>query len=83
MITVDPGAAFERFLRAMHGLAAAGRTNAVGVPTDPRLLAIVLRHADLSLPRIPAALQSGLTAALAGLGRLTGADRTLRPYWPT
>lgn len=80
--TATPGAAFEKFLRAMYGLAADGRTNGDGMPTDPRALALTLHYADLVLPSVPTAAQGVLVGALTGLARLTRLERDFDRYWP-
>jgi mannose-6-phosphate isomerase-like protein (cupin superfamily) len=79
--TATPGAQFEKFLRAMYGLAAEGRTNADGMPTDPRALALTLHYADLVLPAAPRALQAALVGGLAQWGRLAGIERDFDRYW--
>jgi len=81
--TATPGAAFEKFLRAMYGLATDGQTNADGMPTDPRALALTLHYADLVLPAAPHALQSILVGGLAQIARLTRVERAFDRYWPT
>jgi mannose-6-phosphate isomerase-like protein (cupin superfamily) len=80
--TVTPGAQFEKFLRAMYGLAADGRTNADGMPSDPRALALTLHYADLVLPAAPRAVQGAIVGGLAQLGRLAGIERAFDRYWP-
>jgi quercetin dioxygenase-like cupin family protein len=74
---VTPGDGFERFLRGMYGLAASGRTDAAGLPRDPRLLALLLEYADLRLAGVPDLLQRPLLGALGWVGRATGAARDL------
>jgi mannose-6-phosphate isomerase-like protein (cupin superfamily) len=80
--TATPGAQFEKFLRAMYGLAADGRTNSDGMPTDPRALALTLHYADLVLPVAPRALQGAVIGGLTQLGRLMGVERAFDRYWP-
>lgn len=80
--TATPGVGFEKFLRAMYGLAADGRTNGDGMPTDPRALALTLHYADLVLPSVPNAAQGALVRALTGLARLTRLERDFDRYWP-
>jgi len=80
--TVSPGAQFEKFLRAMYGLAADGRTNADGMPTDPRALALTLHYADLVIPALSRSAQSALVGALTGLARMTRLERDFDRYWP-
>jgi quercetin dioxygenase-like cupin family protein len=63
--TVTPGAGFERFLRGMQAAAEARRTNAAGLPRDPRRLARLLLDADFHFPGLPMPLQRGLFRALA------------------
>ena len=78
---VTPGAGFERFLRGMYGLAAAGRTTAAGMPKDPRALALLLGEADLTLTAVPRGLQAVLGAVLKAAARLSGVDRSLSHLW--
>lgn len=80
--TATPGVGFEKFLRAMYGLAAEGRTNGDGLPTDPRALALTLHYADLVLSSVPNAAQGALVRALTGLARLTRMERDFDRYWP-
>lgn len=63
--TVTPGARFERFLRGMQSDAEKGRTNAAGIPRDPRRLARLLLDADFHFPRVPMGLQRRLFGVLA------------------
>lgn len=80
--TATPGVEFEKFLRAMYGLAADGRTNADGVPTDPRALALTLHYADLVTPAVPRSVQGALVGALTGLAPLTQLERDFTRNWP-
>lgn len=80
--TASPGAAFEKFLRSMYGLAAEGGTNSEGMPKDPRALALTLHYADLVIPALPRGAQAALVNALTGLARLTGLERDFDRYWP-
>jgi hypothetical protein len=80
--TITPGAAFEKFLRAMYGLAADGRTNSDGMPTDPRALALTLHYAELVIPAVPRGVQNALVGALTGLARLSQLERDFARYWP-
>lgn len=80
--TATPGVQFEKFLRAMYGLAADGRTNSDGMPTDPRALALTLHYADLVVPAVPRGVQGALIGALTGLARLTQLERDFARYWP-
>jgi mannose-6-phosphate isomerase-like protein (cupin superfamily) len=80
--TATPGAAFEKFLRAMFGLADDGKTNAEGMPSDPRALALTLQYADLVIANIPNALQTVLVGGLADLGRIARLERRFERYWP-
>lgn len=80
--TATPGAQFEKFLRAMYGLAADGGTNSDGMPTDPRALALTLHYADLVIPSIPRAAQTVMLGALTGLARLTRLQDKFATYWP-
>lgn len=79
--TASPGAAFEKFLRSMYGLAADGRTNADGMPKDPRALALTLHYADLVIPALPRGAQAALVNTLTGLARLTRLERDFDRYW--
>lgn len=80
--TATPGVHFEKFLRAMYGLAADGRTNGDGMPTDPRALALTLHYADLVLPAVSRRVQGVLVGALTGLARMTMLERDFDRYWP-
>jgi mannose-6-phosphate isomerase-like protein (cupin superfamily) len=80
--TASPGAQFEKFLRAMYGLAADGRTHADGMPADPRALALTMHYADLVLPSIPRMAQTVLVGALTGLARAARLEREFAAYWP-
>lgn len=75
--TADRGEGLETFLRGMYALAAAGETDAAGMPRDPRVLGELLRSGDLVIPGIPRLLQRSLLALLRFAARLTGADRRL------
>jgi hypothetical protein len=66
----------------MYGLAADGRTNADGMPTDPRALALTLHYADLVIPALSRSAQSALVGALTGLARMTRLERDFDRYWP-
>lgn len=67
LCTVTPGVGFEQFLRGMQAAAEAGRTNAAGLPRDPRRLARLLLDADFHFPGLPMSLQRALFRALAAL----------------
>ncbi len=69
--TVTPGAGFERFLRGMQAEAEAGRTNAAGLPRDPRHMARLLLDADFHFPALPMTFQRALFRALAALAPLS------------
>lgn len=79
---VSPGDSFEKFLRTMYGLAADGRTDKEGVPSDPRALALALGFADLILSDLPAFLQVPLLGAMRSFARATGVERALSRFWP-
>jgi hypothetical protein len=64
---LTPGAGFRNFLHGMQAAAEAGRTNAAGLPRDPRRLARLLLDADFHFPAVPMALQRTLFHALAAL----------------
>lgn len=76
-----PGDGFEKFLRAMYGLANDGRTNQEGMPSELRALALALTYAELIVPGFPRMVQSGLIGGLASLGRMSGVERKLTQYW--
>ena len=80
--TATPGTMFEKFLRSMYGLAADGRTNADGMPTDPRALALTLHYADLVIPAVPQGIQTVLVGMFGGLARLSRLERGFDRYWP-
>jgi len=75
--TADPGEGLESFLRGMYALAAAGETDAAGMPRDPRVLGELLHSGNLVMPGIPRGLQRIVLALMRFAARLTGADRRL------
>jgi len=75
--TADPGEGLETFLRGMYALAAAGETDAAGMPRDPRALGELLHRGNLVMPGIPRSLQRAALGLLRFAARLTGADRRL------
>ncbi|WP_439534723.1 cupin domain-containing protein, partial [Polymorphobacter sp.] len=75
--TADPGEGLETFLRGMYALAAAGETDAAGMPNDPRALAELLHRGNLVMPGLPRALQRAALGLLRFAGWLTGTDRRL------
>jgi mannose-6-phosphate isomerase-like protein (cupin superfamily) len=76
--TADPGEGLETFLRGMYALAAAGETDAAGMPRDPRVLGELLHSGNLVIPGIPRLIQRAILTVLRLAARLTGADRRLR-----
>lgn len=76
-----PGIELEKFLRAMFGLAAEGRTNAAGMPTDPRAMAVAMGQSDMRFAGAPQGLQRILIAALAAAARWTGIERGVTRHW--
>lgn len=76
--TADPGEGLETFLRGMYALAAAGETDAAGMPRDPRVLGELLHSGNLVMPGIPRLLQRAILAVLRFAAWLTGADRRLQ-----
>ena len=76
-----PGEGFERFLRVMYGLAEDGRTDAGGMPRDPRALALALEQAELLLPGLPEGLQVAVIGGLARLARISGLGSQLERYF--
>ena len=76
--TADPGEGLETFLRGMYALAAAGKTNAAGMPRDLRVLGELLHSGNLLMPGIPRLLQRAALAVLRLAAWLTGADRRLQ-----
>jgi mannose-6-phosphate isomerase-like protein (cupin superfamily) len=79
--TVSPGTGFEKFLRSIYGLANDGRTNAGGMPRDPRALALVLEYAELVIPGVPRWLQSGALKWLTIAARKMGVETSFAPYF--
>jgi mannose-6-phosphate isomerase-like protein (cupin superfamily) len=76
--TADPGEGLETFLRGMYALAAAGETDAPGMPRDPRALGELLHSGNLVVPGIPRVIQRMVLALLRLAAWLTGADRRLQ-----
>lgn len=76
--TADPGEGLETFLRAIYALAAAGETDAVGMPRDPRVLGELLHTGNMVMAGIPRPIQRAALALLRWTARLTGADRRLQ-----
>lgn len=79
--TCTPGAGFEKFLRTMYGLAAAGETDADGMPSGPRALALALGFADLVIADLPVALQAPLLGGLRSFARATGVETAVNRFW--
>ncbi len=76
-----PGLELEKFLRAMFGLANEGKTNAAGMPTDPRAMAIALHSSDMIFSGAPTKLQKMLVVLLAVLARWTGVEARVMRHW--
>lgn len=76
--TADPGEGLETFLRGMYALAAAGETDAAGMPRDPRMLGELLHSGNLVMPGIPRLLQRAALAMLRFAAWMTGADSRLQ-----
>lgn len=76
-----PGIELEKFLRAMFGLAADGRTNADGMPSDPRALAIALGRSDMHFAGAPSGIQKIAVAILAAIARWTGVEHSVTRHW--
>lgn len=76
--TADPGEGLETFLRGMYALAAAGETDAAGMPRDPLVLGELLHSGNLVMPGIPRVIQRAILAVLRFAAWLTGADRRLQ-----
>lgn len=76
--TADPGGGLETFLRGMYALAAAGETDAAGMPRDPRVLGELIHSGNLVMPGIPRLAQRALLGLLRFAAWLTGADRRLQ-----
>lgn len=75
--TGDPGEGLETFLRGIYALAAAGETNAAGIPRDPRALGELLHAGNLNMIGIPRFVQRLALGVLRLISRLTGTDRRL------
>jgi len=80
---VTPAAQFERFLRAWYGLAQAGLVAPSGMPRNLFYVALGLDYADFAFPGAPDFLQRALLGALAGIARLSGAERRLDMHLAT
>lgn len=78
---VRPAVEFEKFVRAMYGLANDGKTNREGMPTNFLHLALTLDFADLYFPVAPASLQRIVRKTLAAFARIAGADKELAKYF--
>jgi mannose-6-phosphate isomerase-like protein (cupin superfamily) len=78
---IRPALQFESLIETMFTLAAAGKTNAKGMPNPLRLAVIAQEHFDtVRLPFPPAALQRAGLAVGAPVGRLLGyRERLERP----
>jgi quercetin dioxygenase-like cupin family protein len=77
---VRPPGHFERFLRSWHGLANAGRTDALGVPRNLLHLARCLQDADFTFASAPAAPQRMLFGLLVSIGELLGSYAALMDF---
>lgn len=57
-VTIAPGSpGFERMLQVMYGLAADGRTNAKGIPTNSWHTALIVRWGDTNMPGVLSLLE--------------------------
>jgi quercetin dioxygenase-like cupin family protein len=74
---ITPAGQFERFLRAMYGLAQDGLVGKTGMPRSPLHAALAVEYGDLAFPGVPDLVQRALVGSLAGIARLTGAERRL------
>ena len=71
--TVTPALQFERLIKTMYLLAAAGKTNRKGMPNPLRLAPIANHHFDdVRLPLIPQSLQKLGLVLGAPAGRILG-----------
>lgn len=77
---VAPAAEFEKFIRAMYGLANDGETSGAGMPTNFFHLALILDYADLYFPVMPSSLQTLMRRTLARFARIVGAEKPLLKY---
>lgn len=75
--TATPGAGLETFLRTMYALAAAGRTDRHGMPTDPRAVAFVLSAGNIVPVGVPRLMLTIVLRLGQLLSRLTGSETRL------
>jgi mannose-6-phosphate isomerase-like protein (cupin superfamily) len=72
-VDYEPAGRFEDFLETIYALAAAGKTNAKGMPNPLRAAVIAREHLDdYALPWPSVAVQRALFGLLAPIGRLLG-----------
>lgn len=76
-----PAVEFEKFIRAMYGLANDGKTNKDGMPKNFLHLALILDFADLYFPLVPGSLQTLVKKTLANFARKMGAENDLQKYY--
>lgn len=72
VVTADPGAQLERFLRTMTALTNDGRTWRGGMPRNPLALAAALNEVDMVLVGPPVLVQRALIRSLAVLASVLG-----------
>ena len=77
----SPAVEFEKFIRAMYGLANDGKTNRDGMPKNFLHLALILDFADLYFPVVPGSLQKLVRKTLAVFAQKTGAENSLQKYY--
>lgn len=78
--TVTPGRDFERFLRAVYGLGAAGRLTQAGMPRNPLDIAILREWSDLYFPGVPRLIQRPAFATLSAVATVFGRKAKLERY---
>lgn len=72
-----PGEGLESFLRTIYAMGATGEGDSPRLPSDPRIMALALRHADTVFAGVPRPLHQMLVRVLAWLGRMAGFERRL------
>lgn len=81
LTAANPGLELEKFLRAVHGLAAEGQAGRVGMPRDPRALGTAMAELDMVMAGLPARIQRPVVRTLAALGRCAGVSGRVARHW--